>query len=72
MVQEQKADMTPTYQVVKAPSEAQLADRVSGYMAQGWQCQGSPFWWEKGQSWAQAMTRAAQEDGVRLREPKRK
>lgn len=65
--------MTPTYQVVKAfKEEDRLAERVTEEMAKGWQCQGSPYWSEKDQSWRQAMTRAAQEEGVRLREPKRK
>lgn len=63
-----------SYKLVKAANEFDLAHRVSGEMAEGWQCQGSPQWSSRAESWIQAMTRmpAPPSGEIRLKEPKRK
>lgn len=64
--------MQPRYQIFKAHSAELLQLAVSEAMADGWQCQGSPSFDNDRLVWFQAMTRGPQEEGVRLKEPKRK
>lgn len=63
------------YQIVSSPGLEDLQPLVSQAIEDGWQCQGSPHQqgMEDGRTmWIQAMTRPAPEEGVRLREPKRR
>ena len=66
--------MRVTYQMVKGMTVEQLALTVSEAIAEGWICQGSPAWHERGLCWVQAMVRGPQPQNgdVRLREQKRR
>ena len=62
--------MADQYRIVKDSKIEGLEIRISAAMAEGWQPQGAPFQHSSSNTWCQAMTRAPQGEGVRLREPK--
>ena len=63
--------MADRYRIIKALNIDALQPLVAASMADGWQPQGAPFQHSSSNTWCQAMTRAPQEEGVRLREPSR-